>query len=251
MPQLGGIDAASARAIVSAALTAYPDGVWLDPASAVGLLGAYGIPVIAEREVTDVAQARVAARELGFPVALKASAPELVHKSDVGGVALDLADEESVERAFGAMAASLGATMTGAVVQPMAHEGVELLVGITHDPSFGPIVLFGLGGVTAELLADRALRLVPVTDEDAHDLVRSLRGSPLLFGYRGRPAVDVAAVEDLILRVGALADEIPEIVEMDLNPVVASAAGVVVLDVKIRVAPVGDRIPADIRRMRV
>ena len=125
-----------------------------------------------------------------------------------------------------------------------------MIVGITHDPSFGPLVLFGLGGVTAELLADRALRLVPVTDEDAHELVRSLRGSQLLFGYRGRPPVDVAALEDLLLRVGALADEIPEIAEMDLNPVVASADGVVAIDVKIRVAPVGPQPPADMRRMR-
>ena len=111
-------------------------------------------------------------------------------------------------------------------------------------------MLFGLGGVAAELLADRGLRLVPVTDQDAHDLVRSLRGSQLLFGYRGRPAVDIAALEDVVLRVGVLADEIPDIAEMDLNPVVASAEGVVAIDVKIRVAPSRARVPADMRRMR-
>jgi len=111
-------------------------------------------------------------------------------------------------------------------------------------------VLFGLGGVTAELLGDRALRLVPVTDQDAHDLVRSLRGSQLLFGYRGQPPVDVPAVEDLLLHVGALADEIPQIAEMDLNPVVASSSGVVAIDVKIRVAPSLTQVPADMRRMR-
>jgi acyl-CoA synthetase (NDP forming) len=135
-------------------------------------------------------------------------------------------------------------------VQPMVAAGVELIVGITHDPTFGPLVLFGLGGVTAELLADRALRLVPVTDEDAHQLVRSLRGSQLLFGYRGRPAANVAALEDLLLRVGALADRLQEIIEMDLNPVVASARGIVAIDVKMRVAPLRPQAPADMRRMR-
>jgi acyl-CoA synthetase (NDP forming) len=125
-----------------------------------------------------------------------------------------------------------------------------VIVGVTHDPSFGPLVLFGLGGVTAELLADRALRLVPVTDEDAHQLVRSLRGSPLLFGYRGRPAVAVDALEDLILRVGVFADGIPEVTEMDLNPVIVSPAGVLALDVKIHVAPAAARPAPGLRRMR-
>jgi acetyl coenzyme A synthetase (ADP forming)-like protein len=250
VPALRGIDGPGARSIVLSALKAHPEGSWLDPTAAAAVLACFGIPVVGFREVADVAQARLAAQELGFPVALKVSAPTIVHKSDVGGVALDLHDADSVAGAFSAMSRSLGTDMTGAVVQPMVAPGVEVIVGITHDPSFGPLVLFGLGGVTAELLADRALRLVPVTDEDAHQLVRSLRGSQLLFGYRGRPAVDVAALEDLILRVGALADAIQEIPEMDLNPVVASADGVVAIDVKIRVAHSGARVPADMRRMR-
>ena len=209
VPDLPGLDVARARSVVAAALESQPEGSWLDPAAAASVLSCFGIPTVATREVTDVGQARRAARELGFPVALKASAPALVHKSDVGGVALDLHDESSVAAAFTAMSRSVGPAMTGAVVQPMVAAGVELIVGITHDPTFGPLVLFGLGGVTAELLADRALRLVPVTDEDAHQLVRSLRGSQLLFGYRGRPAANVAALEDLLLRVGALADQAP------------------------------------------
>jgi acetyl coenzyme A synthetase (ADP forming)-like protein len=250
VPRLTGVDVVAARSIVAAALGPSPDGTWLEPGAAAALLDCFGIPVVEQREVTDVDGARAAARELGFPVALKASAPGLVHKSDVGGVVLGLHDDDSVAAAFEAMARSLGEGMTGAVVQPMVASGVELIVGITHDPSFGPLVLFGLGGVTAELLVDRALRLVPVTDEDAHELVRSLRGSQLLFGYRGQPAVDVSALEDLLLRVGALADEIQEIAEMDLNPVVASAAGIVAIDVKIRVAPSRSQVPADMRRMR-
>jgi acyl-CoA synthetase (NDP forming) len=250
VPRFTDIDVGDARSIVASVLDAQPDGSWLDPAAAAALLDSFGIPVIAHRAVSDVDQARVAARELGFPVALKATAPDLVHKSDVGGVVLDLHDEEDVARAFDAMSRSLEAVMTGAVVQPMVGAGVEVIVGITHDPSFGALVLFGLGGVTAELLADRALHLVPVTDADAHDLLRSLRGSQLLLGYRGQPAVDLAALENLILRVGALADEIQEIAEMDLNPVVASADGVVAIDVKIRVAPARTQVPADMRRMR-
>ncbi len=250
VPEMTGIDLDGARALVAGALAAQPEGAWLEPGTAAQLLSCFGIPVVATREVTDAAGARAAARDVGFPVVLKASAPGLVHKSDVGGVALDLRDEESVADAFTTMAGTLGTAMTGAVVQPMVAAGVEVILGITHDVSFGPIVLFGLGGVTAELLADRALRLVPVTDDDAHQLVRSLRGSQLFFGYRGRPAVDVDALEDVILRVGALADEIAEIAEMDLNPVVASAKGVVAIDVKIRVIPAVVGVPSDVRRMR-
>jgi acetyl coenzyme A synthetase (ADP forming)-like protein len=250
VPPLDGVDIGRARAIVAAALDHDPEGVWLEQSEASALLACFGIPGVEFREVAGAAAAASAAHEIGFPVALKAVAPGLVHKSDVGGVALDLRDADAVARAWDAMIGSVGPAMTGAIVQPMIASGVELIVGITHDPSFGPLVLFGLGGVTAELLGDRALRLVPVTDEDAHELVRSLRGSQLLFGYRGSPATDVAALEDLILRVGMLADEIPEIAEMDLNPVIASAAGALPIDVKIRVAPSPARIPLGYRRMR-
>jgi acetyl coenzyme A synthetase (ADP forming)-like protein len=250
LPPLDRVDIVRARAIVAAALDGDPEGVWLQQTEAAALLTCFGIPGVAFREVADAATAIGAAREIGFPVALKALAPGLVHKSDVGGVALDLRDADAVARAWDAMTASVGPAMTGAIVQPMVAPGIELIIGITHDPSFGPLVLFGLGGVTAELLGDRALRLVPVTDEDAHELVRSLRGSQLLFGYRGSPATDVAALEDLILRVGMLADEIPEIAEMDLNPVIASAAGALPIDVKIRVAPSPARVPLGFRRMR-
>jgi acyl-CoA synthetase (NDP forming) len=145
----------------------------------------------------------------------------------------------------------LGDSMGGAVVQRMAEPGVETIVGVTQDPSFGPLVLFGSGGVTAELLADRTLRLVPMTDVDAHEVVRSLRGSPLLFGYRGQPAVDVDALEQLLLRVACLADELHEVAEMDLNPVTVSARGAVAVDVKVRVRPAEGALPPDLRRMRV
>ena len=141
--------------------------------------------------------------------------------------------------------------MGGGVVQRMAAPGVETIVGVTQDPSFGPLVLFGYGGVAAELLADRTLRLVPMTDVDAAEVVRSLRSSPLFFGYRGQPAVDVAALEDLLLRVATLADVVPEVSEMDLNPVIVSEHGAVAVDVKVRIQPAPAPLPADFRRLRV
>ena len=251
IPVFDDIDTVSARAIVTATLDAHPDGAWLDQTESGALLGCFGIPVVGFSVVTDPETAIAAADALGYPVALKAGAPELVHKTDVGGVMLDLRDPAAVERAYGDMTRALGETMGGAVVQNMAAPGVETIVGVTHDPSFGPLVVFGLGGVTAELLADRALRIVPITDEDAHELVRSLRGSPLFFGYRGRPEVDVDALESLLMRVGYLADELFEVAEMDLNPVIVNAVGVIAVDAKIRVAPAPEPLPADFRRMRL
>ena len=199
VPEFADVDLAGAHAIVDRALHANPDGGWLDQRDAGALLACFGIPVAGYSVVESAAAAVAAAAEMGFPVALKVAAPEIVHKSDVGGVALDLADAAAVEAAYATMAGTLGAAMSGAVVQKMVPPGVETIVGVTHDPSFGPLVLFGLGGITAELLADRTLRIVPITDEDAHELVRSLRGSPLLFGYRGTPEVDVTALEEMLI----------------------------------------------------
>jgi acyl-CoA synthetase (NDP forming) len=225
--------------------------VWLGPLDAAAVLRAFGIPVAPFAVATDAEAAARAADALGFPVVLKAAAGDLVHKSDVGGVVLGLDSADAVRAAFTDMARRLGADMGGALVQATVPPGVETIVGVTQDPSFGPLVLFGLGGVTAELLADRALQIVPITDEDARRLVRSLKSAPLLFGYRGRPAVDVAALEDLILRVGRLADELPEIREMDLNPAIVSDAGVVVVDAKIHCVRTPAPPPPDFRRMRV
>jgi acetyl coenzyme A synthetase (ADP forming)-like protein len=248
--QFADIDVERGRALVHAQLAAHPDGVWLDASATAELMNAFGIEIAAARVVTDAGEAARSATELGFPVALKAAAGELVHKTEAGGVALDLRNEAAVRAAFDAMHAKLGALMGGAIVQQMAPPGVETIVGITQDPSFGPLVLFGMGGVTAELLADRALRVVPMTDEDAHSLVRSLRASPLLFGYRGRPPVAADKVEEMLLRVARLADELPEVTELDLNPVIVHEGGAVAVDVKVRCQPAPDRLPRDYRRMR-
>jgi acyl-CoA synthetase (NDP forming) len=208
--------------------------------------------VVASHSVTSVDAAVEAAATLGYPVALKAGAPAIAHKTDVGGVALHLAEAAAVRAAYETMAERLGGDMGGAEVQPMVPEGVETIVGVTHDPSFGPLVLFGMGGFGAELQGDRQLRILPLTDEDVHDVVRSLRGSPLLFGYRGTPNVDVAALEDLILRVGRLAEDVPEVAEMDLNPVIVCENAVLAVDVRVRLAPPGARmLPPDMRRLRM
>jgi acetyl coenzyme A synthetase (ADP forming)-like protein len=253
VPTFPDVDEAAARRLVDDQLRGAPgtDGLWLDATAAAALLDRFGIPVLTPRRVHSADEAAAAATELGFPVALKAGAADLVHKTDVGGVALRLPDAAAVRAEYAAMEFRLGPAMGGGVVQRMAAPGVETIVGVTQDPSFGPLVLFGYGGVAAELLADRTLRLVPMTDVDAAEVVRSLRSSPLFFGYRGQPAVDTAALEDLLLRVASLADVVPEVSEMDLNPVIVSEHGAVVVDVKVRLQPAPAPLPADFRRLRV
>jgi acyl-CoA synthetase (NDP forming) len=250
VPDLGGVDAARADRLVREFLASRPDGGWLAPELAGGVLRCFGIGVVETRAVATAAEAARAADEIGFPVALKAGAAELVHKSDVGGVRLTLGSGDAVRDAFTEMDAVLGDRMGGAIVQPMVAPGVEMIVGVVHDASFGPLVLFGSGGYAAELERDTALRLVPLTDVDAHELVRSLRTSPLLFGYRNTPIVDVGALEDLLLRIGLLAEGVPEVAELDCNPVVVSPAGAVVVDVKLRVAPHGPAVGEGLRRLR-
>lgn len=223
--------------ITARALAESPDGRWLDPTEVDAMLRAYGIPTIPTTEVTSLDEAVAAAIEIDGPVALKAAGATIVHKTDVGGVALDLAGPDDVAAAYRRMSTALGSAMTGAVVQPMADAGVETIVGIIQDPAFGPLVMFGLGGIAAELLGDVAFRVAPLTDVDAEELVREPRSSPLLFGYRGAEPVAVDALLDLLGRVGALADEQPDIAELDLNPVRVSTEHATVLDARIRVAP--------------
>jgi acetyl coenzyme A synthetase (ADP forming)-like protein len=249
VPALDEFDADRARAVVEAFLTETTDGVWLPAAQVDDLLDAAGIPRLRAMTVASAEQARQAAVRVGLPVALKAAGPEVVHKSDVGGVRLDLRSEADVEDAYRDTASRLGERMTGAIVQQMARPGVETIVGVVQDPLFGPLVMFGLGGVATELLGDRAFRILPLTDLDAADLVRSLRASPLLFGYRGAPPVAVATLEEILQRVARLAERVAEIGELDLNPVIVSDAGAVAVDCRVRVAPLSPGPPTDLRRM--
>ena len=166
------------------------------------------------------------AKSIGYPAVLKLWSPDVVHKSDVGGVRLGIRSEEEAARAFDQIAAALKeaepkARFGGVTVERMVSGGVETIIGMTRDPSFGPVVLFGLGGISVELLRDVSLRLAPLTETDADEMVREIRGYPLLEGYRGSPAVDVSALHDMLHRVSLLAIEHPEIAELDLNPVLA------------------------------
>ncbi len=249
VPDLDGFDADRAHGIVEEVLAETGDGGWLSADQVDELLDAAGIQRLRAVTVASPAQAREAAACAGLPVALKAAGPDLVHKSDVGGVRLDLRSEVDVEDAYSDMASRLGDRMTGAVVQQMARPGVETIVGVVQDPLFGPLVMFGLGGVATELLGDRAFRILPLTDLDAADLVRSLRASPLLFGYRGSPPVDVTSLEQVLQRVARVAARVAEIAELDINPVIVSDAGAVAVDCRVRVARLLPGPPADLRRL--
>jgi acetate---CoA ligase (ADP-forming) len=242
--RIAGVAPASARAAIENARTRPSPGplTWLTPGETEAVLDAYGIATVPGRVARDEDAAVAAAQAIGFPVVVKLLSSTVSHKSDVGGVRLNLRDEDEVREAWrrirdGLIAIGNGAAMEGVLVQPMLTAGVEAIVGMSHDPSFGPLVMFGLGGVQVELLKDVAFRVQPLTDRDARELVRSVRSAPLLTGFRGAPPVDVAALEDVILRVSQLAGEHPEIVEMDLNPVrvLEPGRGCIVVDARIAV----------------
>ena len=250
VPELDDFDADRARAVVEAFLADAPDGGWLPSAEVVEVLEAVGVRAVGTVEVSSAEAAGRAANDLGFPVAVKAAGPELVHKSDVGGVQLGLGSAQDVVDAYLTMAARIGDPMTGGVVQAMAAAGVETIVGVVQDPLFGPLVMFGMGGTATELLGDRSFRILPVTDVDAAELVRSLRSSPLLFGYRGSPPVAVSGLEEVLQRVARLAGAVPELTELDINPLIVSPSGAVAVDARMRATRVPPGPQPDLRRMR-
>jgi acyl-CoA synthetase (NDP forming) len=186
---------------------------------------------------------------LGGPTVLKAEAAGLVHKTDVGAVKLDLHGENEVRAAYDELAGAFGSKLDRVLVQPMLGSGVEVLAGVMQEPVFGPLVVFGLGGVATEVLGDHTARLSPLTDADADRMIHDVRAAPLLLGHRGAPAVDTAALADVLLRVSRLADDIPEIAELDLNPVIARPDGVQAVDARVRIAPANPQDPF-LRRLR-
>jgi acetyl coenzyme A synthetase (ADP forming)-like protein len=221
------VDDDAARAVVQEALAHGAD-TWLDPSQTRRLLEAYGLPVVPERVAATADEAAAAARELGLPVVVK-SAVAGAHKTESGGVALNLADEDAVRAAAGRIGYPV-------LVQPFVTGGAELLAGAVQDPVFGPLVAFGPGGVFAELIGSARFRLAPLTDLDARELVREGKAGRLVAGFRGAPPADEAALVDLLLRLAKLAEEVPELAELDLNPVLALPDRAVAVDARIRIA---------------
>ncbi|MGZ4350414.1 MAG: acetate--CoA ligase family protein, partial [Solirubrobacteraceae bacterium] len=210
---------------------------WMSPAAVDELLRIHGVAQAPARVVGSVSAAVTAARDLGWPVALKAVARGLIHKRDAGAVATSLRTPAEVRRAAKTMQASVtaaGFQVQGFVVQQMIPDGVELLVGMVQDASFGPVLACGAGGTNTELFKDVAVRITPVTDRDAAEMVRSLQLYPMLTGFRGSAPCDVAAVESVLIRVGAMVDAHPEIAELDCNPVIVRSDGAVVVDARVR-----------------
>ncbi len=234
------VDRGEARAVVERAIASGAG--WLPPGEIACIASAYGLPLVATRHARTPAEAGRAAESLGGKVALKCEAEGLIHKSEQGAVRLGLAGAAEIEaaaREIGARLRAAGLEPRAFLVQPMVTAGVEILAGITHDPIFGPVVVCAGGGVLVELYRDVAVRPAPLTDRDAHEMVRSLRTAALLEGYRGGPRHEIAALEELLLRISALAEDLPGVAELDLNPVkvLPEGEGLSVLDARIRVAP--------------
>jgi acyl-CoA synthetase (NDP forming) len=211
------------------------------------LLSAAGLDVVRTELAQTRDQAVSLAEDLGWPVALKVCSPDIVHKSDIGGVRLNLGSADAVGQAFddimtAAQTAQPHARLDGVSVQPMAEPGIEVIIGLTTDHQFGSLVLFGLGGVAVEVLQDVSFRLAPLTPYDARSMIRELRSLPLLTGHRGQPAVDLAAVERLLLGVSDLAASYPQIKELDLNPSFAYPDGCLAVDARIVLQ--ADTLPA-------
>jgi acetyl coenzyme A synthetase (ADP forming)-like protein len=230
-----------ARNICHRALTQHGDG-WLTTEDAHAVLHAFGLPLAVGAVARTADQAAALAAVFGFPVVAKLASRRVVHKSDIGAVRLNLSNAQEVQEAFGAISACApGDGTAGVLIQPMVPGAVETIVGVTVDPLFGPLVGFGLGGTQVEILGDMRFRIAPLTDHDADELLREGRGSRALQGYRGRPAADVEALRDVVLRISRLAEAVPEITELDLNPVMALASGkgCRIVDARIRVARPG------------
>jgi acetate---CoA ligase (ADP-forming) len=207
---------------------------------ALAVFRAYGIPVLESRVVNTADEAAAAAEELGLPVVLKVESADVVHKSDVGGVVVNLGTADEVRAEFDAMMARVraklpDARLDGALIQPFVRGGRETIIGGTTDPTFGPLLMFGLGGIYVEAMQDVSFRVSPVSDEDAREMVRAIRGYRVLEGFRGEPPVDQATLIEMIQRVSQLMMENPEIEELDINPFLIKEHGGVALDARIRV----------------
>ncbi len=249
VPGLPDIRTEDAHALLHEFFHATLGGGWLPPDKTAELLRCYGIPLAELTPARSEDEAVRAFQAVAGPVVLKADVPGLMHKTDVGGVELDLRTEADVRAAYRKLADRFGERQRQMLVQPMIAGGTEVIVGVADDHMFGPVVVFGLGGLATEVLADRAARLTPLTDTDADRLIGSIRTAPLLRGQHGSPPADLAALRDLLLRVSRLADDLPEVTELDLNPVIARPDGVFVVDARIKATPYQPQDPF-LRKLR-
>jgi acetate---CoA ligase (ADP-forming) len=236
-PVFEDIRAAEAALIVASALERGEE--WLDPETCWQLLDCYGLPAISQRVVMSIDEIPAAAQQLASRVALKAFGPDILHKTEQGAVEIDLSGPDDARAAAEEMQRRLddaGLAVSSWTLQSMADDGVEMLIGAIHDPQFGAVIACGSGGVMVELMQDISFRLAPVTPTDAAEMVRELKSSALLTGFRGEPERDIAALEDALLRLGQMVDDLPQIAELDCNPVFVHSQGVTIVDARIRVA---------------
>jgi len=231
VPRIKGIKREKARRIIETAMNRNKQRpFWLSTEEMVELLDCYGIRTAETAVAGSASEAAALAARTGFPVVVKLNSSTITHKTDVGGVVLDLNSKDEVKEAFNAIKKKLAAIgreteMEGVTIQRMVSGGVEIIAGVTQDPTFGPLIMFGLGGVQAELLKDIVLRLHPLTEVDASEMVSSIKMARLFEGFRGAPPSDIPAVQDLLLRLSAIVEDIPQIAELDFNPVKVMAMG--------------------------
>ena len=203
-----------------------------------GLLKEAGIPVVEAKLARSKKEAISISKEMGFPVVLKIHSPDVVHKSDSGGVKLGLANATQVGKAYSEIISSVKqaypeAQIQGVSVQPMASPGVEVIVGMSKDPQFGPVIMFGLGGILVEVLKDVSFRIVPLTERDAREMIKEIKGYPILEGYRGQKPASIPKLENLIVKVSQFVEKNPQIKELDLNPIFAYPDKAVAVDARI------------------
>lgn len=197
-----------------------------------------GIPIIETRLAKTLREAVAISQKMGFPVALKIASPDIVHKSDSGGVKLSLKNVAEVRTAFkeimdGAQKKNPSASIEGVSVQKMAKPGTEVIVGTSKDPQFGPVIMFGLGGIFVEVLKDVSFRIIPLSRRDAREMIEEIKGYPVLQGYRGKDPVDISALVEIILKISKVMEQNPEIKELELNPILAYKKGAMAVDARI------------------
>lgn len=202
------------------------------------VLASAGINVALTKLATSKKEAISSAKEMGFPVVLKIVSPDVLHKSDAGGVKLNLNSQAQVGKAYDDIISSVkqknpAANVLGVAVQKMAAPGTEVIIGMSKDPQFGPVIMFGLGGIFVEIMKDVAFRIVPLTPRDAREMIHDIKGFPLLEGYRGQEPVSLRHLEEILLKVSEFADRHPEVKELDLNPVFAYKDGAIAVDARI------------------